>query len=120
MSIRIVLVGTTHPGNIGAVARAMKNMGLAELALVRPRYFPHEDATARASGAEDLLARARVTDDLGEAVADCRYVVGASARARTLDWPTLAPRGCAGERAAASASVPAAAGVGGGEAARPH
>jgi tRNA(Leu) C34 or U34 (ribose-2'-O)-methylase TrmL len=55
LSIRIVLVGTTHPGNIGAVARAMKNMGLRDLALVSPRYFPHDEATARASGAEDIL-----------------------------------------------------------------
>ena len=55
MSMRIVLVGTTHPGNIGVVARAMKNMGLHDLALVNPRHFPHEDATARASGASDLL-----------------------------------------------------------------
>ena len=53
MSIRIVLVGTTHPGNIGAVARAMKNMGLGDLALVDPRYFPDKEATTRASGAED-------------------------------------------------------------------
>ena len=70
--IRIVLVGTTHPGNIGAVARAMKNMGLSELALVRPRHFPHEEATARASGADDLLARARVVDSLQAAIADAR------------------------------------------------
>lgn len=95
MTIRIVLVGTTHPGNIGAAARAMKNMGLSELSLVRPRYFPHEDATARASGAEDVLESARVVDDLAGALADCRFVAGASARARTIDWPTLAPRECA-------------------------
>lgn len=62
MSIRIVLVGTTHPGNIGAVARAMKNMGLSDLRLVGPKVFPHEDATARASGASDVLDRAVVTD----------------------------------------------------------
>lgn len=92
MTIRIVLVGTTHPGNIGAVARAMKNMGLSELSLVRPRYFPHDDATARASGAEVVLESAHVVDDLAEALADCRFVAGASARARTIDWPTLAPR----------------------------
>lgn len=104
MTIRIVLVGTTHPGNIGAVARAMKNMGLADLALVRPKYFPHEDATARASGAEDLLESARVTDDLGTALADCRFVAGASARARTIDWPTLAPRECARRLVEESAS----------------
>jgi tRNA C32,U32 (ribose-2'-O)-methylase TrmJ len=68
MSIRIVLVGTTHPGNIGAVARAMKNMGLSDLALVNPKHFPHEEATARASGASDLLDSAMVveTHDSGE------------------------------------------------------
>ena len=95
MTVRIVLVGTTHPGNIGAVARAMKNMGLSELRLVRPRYFPHEDATARASGAEDVLQAAQVADSLGAAVADCHFVVGASARPRTIGWPTLMPRECA-------------------------
>lgn len=106
--IRIVLVGTTHPGNIGAVARAMKNMGLSELVLVRPRHFPHEDATARASGAEDVLQSARVVDDLGAALSDCRYVAGASARARAIDWPTLAPRECAAKLVAESASGPVA------------
>ena len=69
-AIRIVLVEPSHPGNIGAVARAMKNMALAELVLVRPKAFPHPEATARASGADDLLARARVVDSVTEAVAD--------------------------------------------------
>lgn len=95
MSIRIVLVGTTHPGNIGAVARAMKNMGLAELVLVAPRYFPHDEATARASGADDLLERARVVDTLDEAIADCVYVAGTSARMRTIGWPCLDARDAA-------------------------
>jgi len=89
MSIRIVLVGTTHPGNIGAVARAMKNMGLKELALVEPRYFPHEEATTRASGAHDVLENAIVVETLGEAIADCVYVAGASARTRAINWPLL-------------------------------
>ena len=89
MSIRIVLVGTTHPGNIGAVARAMKNMGLYDLALVEPRYFPHDEATARASGADDVLANASVHDMLAEAIADCVYVAGASARSRAINWPCL-------------------------------
>ena len=80
MNIKIVLVGTTHPGNIGATARAMKNMGLGDLALVRPKYFPHEDADARASGAEDLLENASVFETLADAIADCVYVAGASAR----------------------------------------
>ncbi len=89
MSIRIVLVGTTHPGNIGAVARAMKNMGLSDLALVEPRYFPHDEATARASGADDVLEHASVHDSLAEAIADCVYVAGASARSRAINWPCL-------------------------------
>jgi len=95
MTIRIVLVGTTHPGNIGAVARAMKNMGLSELALVNPKYFPHEEATARASGATDILDNARVVTSLAEALTDCVYVAGASARSRTIGWPTMGPRDCA-------------------------
>jgi TrmH family RNA methyltransferase len=92
MSTRIVLVGTTHPGNIGAVARAMKNMGLDELVLVEPRYFPDADATARASGAVDVLEKATVAPTLADAVADCVFVVGASARSRAIDWPCYEPR----------------------------
>lgn len=95
MSIRIVLVGTTHPGNIGAVARAMKNMGLDELALVKPKHFPHKDATARASGAVGVLKNALVVASLREALADCVYVAGASARPRTIEWPSMGPRECA-------------------------
>ncbi len=95
MSIRIVLVGTTHPGNIGAVARAMKNMGLSDLALVDPRYFPHPEATARASGADDVLENARVVGRLADAVDDCVFVAGASARSRSIDWPTLNARDAA-------------------------
>ena len=95
MSIRIVLVGTTHPGNIGAVARAMKNMGISDLALVNPKYFPHDEATARASGAADVLERAMVVDTLAEALTDCVYVAGASARSRTINWPCMGPRDCA-------------------------
>lgn len=95
MSVRIILVDTTHPGNIGAVARAMKNMGLQDLVLVNPRYFPHADATARASGADDILAATRVVDSLDEALTDCVYVAGASARSRTIGWPSMLPRDCA-------------------------
>ncbi len=94
-NVRIVLIGTTHPGNIGAVARAMKNMCLDQLCLVQPRQFPSADATARASGADDLLARAQVCSSLEEALVGCRLVVGASARLRSVQWPQLEPRACA-------------------------
>lgn len=93
--IRIVLVNTSHPGNIGAAARAMKNMGLEDLCLVAPQSFPSAEATARASGADDLLARARRVDTLEEAIADATLVIGASARSRTLPMAALDPRECA-------------------------
>jgi len=109
MSVRIVLVRTSHPGNIGAVARAMKNMGLKDLALVDPKYFPHEDATARASGAEDVLDAARVFPTLAAAIGDCVYVAGASARSRTINWPSMAPRDCAARLIAEEAQGPVAA-----------
>lgn len=92
--IRIVLVETTHPGNIGAAARAMKTMGLADLRLVNPKHFPDPEAEARASGAEDVLAAARLATSLDGAVADCVRVVGTSARQRKLAWPELDPREC--------------------------
>jgi tRNA (cytidine32/uridine32-2'-O)-methyltransferase len=96
-NIRVILVETSHPGNIGAVARAMKNMGLTRLDLVNPRYFPSLEADARASGATDILAKAGVFADLSAALAGCRLVIGASARVRTLDWPLLDPRACAAQ-----------------------
>lgn len=80
--IRIVLVEPSHPGNIGAVARAMKNMGLEKLVLVSPRQFPHSEAIARASGADDVLARARVVETLAEAIADCGFIVATTSRTR--------------------------------------
>ena len=80
--IRIVLVETSHPGNIGAVARAMKNMSLEELVLVKPKQFPHAEASARASGAEDLLSRARVTDSLSVALQGCGLVLATTSRER--------------------------------------
>ncbi|QTF90959.1 RNA methyltransferase [Halomonas sp. BM-2019] len=86
-NIRIVLVQTFHPGNIGASARAMKTMGLTDLVLVNPRRFPDPDATRLAAGAEDLVERARVVATLEEAVGDCVQVVGASARLRSLPLP---------------------------------
>jgi tRNA/rRNA methyltransferase/tRNA (cytidine32/uridine32-2'-O)-methyltransferase len=102
MPTRIVLVDPNHPGNIGAVARAMKNMGLTELHLVRPRFFPNSDATARASGAEDVLENARVHEDFEMAIADCGLVVGTSARQRHLPWELVEPRDCARDIVAAS------------------
>ncbi len=109
MNIRIVLVGTTHPGNIGAAARAVKNMGLDDLALVAPRHFPHEEATARASGAGDLLDAASVHATLADAVADCVYVVAASARSRAIGWPCHGARDAAARLIAASQQGPVAA-----------
>jgi TrmH family RNA methyltransferase len=93
--IKIVLVETSHSGNIGAVARAMKNMKITHLCLVKPKLFPCAEATARASGADDILARATIYESLPEAVADCQLVMGASARGRTISWPELTPRQCA-------------------------
>jgi TrmH family RNA methyltransferase len=94
-NIRIVLVATSHPGNIGAAARAMKNMCLQQLHLVMPLVYPSDEATSRASGADDLLTRARVLETLDEAIAGCRLVVGTSARPRTVSWPVLSPRDAA-------------------------
>ncbi|HID46060.1 MAG TPA: RNA methyltransferase [Chromatiaceae bacterium] len=94
-NIRIVLVETSHGGNIGAVARAMKNMCLNELALVAPRQFPTEECMARASGADDILQEASVHQNLDEALVDCSLVIGASARLRSVSWPQLDPRECA-------------------------
>ena len=91
--LRIVLIGTSHPGNIGAVARAMHNMGLSDLALVAPRCeVIHQESISRASGADHLLHNARVHAALDSAVADCTFTVGASARSRTLPWPMVSPR----------------------------
>ncbi|TGD73943.1 tRNA (cytosine(32)/uridine(32)-2'-O)-methyltransferase TrmJ [Mangrovimicrobium sediminis] len=96
-NIRIVLVNTTHSGNIGGVARAMKNMGLARLYLVEPRAFPSEEATWRAASAGDVLETAVVCDSLEKAIADCQFVVGTSARERRIPWPVLDPRACAAQ-----------------------
>ena len=87
-NIRIVLVETSHPGNIGAVARAMKNMCLQSLYLVRPKQYPDSHAMARSSGAIDVLNNAVVCDSLSEALSDCRLVIAASARSRSISWPT--------------------------------
>lgn len=94
-SIRIVLVNTSHTGNIGSVARAMKTMGLTELTLVDPVNPPDSHASALAAGATDILANARTVDTLEEAISDCELVLATSARNRTLDWPLLGPRDAA-------------------------
>lgn len=93
--IRIVLVNPSHPGNIGAAARAMKNMGLSRLVLVAPSLFPHSDATVRAAGADDLLAKAVIVEDLASAITDCQMVFASSARSRSLSWPLCTPKECA-------------------------
>ncbi|MCV6588388.1 MAG: RNA methyltransferase [Marinobacterium sp.] len=101
-NIAIILVNTTHPGNIGGVARAMKNMGLGDLRLVEPKLFPHEDAVARSSGATNLLDNAQLFSSLEDALADCQLVVGTSARERHIPWPLINPR----ELAAIAAPLP--------------
>ena len=96
--IRIVLVNTSHTGNMGSAARAMKTMGLTQLVLVYPQALPDDNAMALAAGASDVLANARIVPTLDEAIADCGLVIGTSARSRTLSWPMLDPRE-AGEKA---------------------
>lgn len=91
-NIRFVLINTTHPGNIGATARAMKNMGFENLYLVSPKYYPHSEAMARASGAEDILEKAVVVSTLQEAVADCNLIFGTSSRERAIPIPLSTPR----------------------------
>ena len=93
-NIRIVLVNTTHPGNIGGAARAMKNMGLAELYLVEPKEYPAPRAVWRAAAARDILDGATIVETVDEAIADCGLVVGTSARERRIPWPLLNPSEC--------------------------
>jgi len=107
-NVHIVLVETSHPGNIGAAARAMKTMGLSGLRLVRPRHYPSAEASARAASASDVLAAAQVFDTLDEAVADCGLVLGASARMRSLPWPLVNAREGAAAAGEASARTPVA------------
>lgn len=106
--IRIVLVETSHSGNIGAVARAMKNMALGSLWLVNPASFPDETSYARAAGASDVLDNARVVTSLDEAIADCVCVMGTSARGRKVPWPVMAPPDAAAKAAEHSAAGPVA------------
>jgi len=94
-SVRVVLVGTTHPGNIGATARAMKNMGIVNLALVKPKDFPSNEAIYRSKAAKDVLESAQIYENLEDAVSDCELVIGTSARGRTVPWPVLDPKDAA-------------------------
>lgn len=96
-ALRFVLVEPTHPGNIGAAARAMKTMGFELMRLVRPRVFPSDEAVTMAVAADDVLQKAVLADSLREAVADCHWVIGTSARSRHLKWPLLSPQEVADE-----------------------
>jgi TrmH family RNA methyltransferase len=107
-NVRFVLFEPSHPGNIGAAARAMKTMGLRQLTLVNPASPADPEARARAAGALDVLESASIASSLGEAVRDCGRIIGASARHRRLGVPELDPRECAREVLEASAARPAA------------
>lgn len=96
-SVKVVLVGTTHPGNIGAAARAIKNMGIFNLALVKPKEFPSDIAIYRSKAAKDILENAEIYESLEDAIAGCELVVGTSARARSVPWPVFNPRDAAVE-----------------------
>jgi len=106
--IRIVLVAPSHPGNIGAAARAMKNMALSELVLVKPKQFPHPEATARASGADDVLTAARVVGSLAEALAGCGYVAATTVRDRDQYFRVVDVRDAALHLVAVARRSPAA------------
>jgi tRNA (cytidine32/uridine32-2'-O)-methyltransferase len=107
-AIRIVLVNTSHTGNIGSAARAMKTMGLKQLYLVDPVTQPDSKASALAAGATDILANAIIVDTLPQAIADCGLVVGTSARSRTLSWPMLDSRECGEKLISEAANYPVA------------
>ena len=96
-AVKFILVGTTHPGNIGAAARAMKNMGIKQLGLVSPKKFPDEKAFYRAKAATDILENAQVHETLIEAVSGFQLVIGTSARNRKIPWPIMSPREAAQE-----------------------
>jgi TrmH family RNA methyltransferase len=90
--VRIVLIDPSHPGNIGSVARAMKNMALSDLVLVRPRSFPHPEAIALAAGADDILSGARIVDSVSAAISDCAFIAGTTSRPRSYHWEFTTPR----------------------------
>ncbi|MCE2570814.1 tRNA (cytosine(32)/uridine(32)-2'-O)-methyltransferase TrmJ [Motilimonas eburnea] len=91
-NVRVVLIGTSHPGNIGSAARAMKTMGIHDLVLVTPDCEVDSHAVALSAGAADVVENITIYDCLEDAIADCQLVVGASARSRTLNWPMVGPR----------------------------
>jgi|TARA_B110000438_G_scaffold297325_1_gene343535 tRNA (cytidine32/uridine32-2'-O)-methyltransferase len=91
-SIKFVLVGTTHPGNIGASARAIKNMGFNKLSLVDPKDYPNNDALYRAKAAKDVLENSEVHDHLSKATKNCQLIIGTSARNRKVPWPVVSPK----------------------------
>jgi len=95
--VQIVLVETSHPGNIGSVARAMKNMGLANLSLINPKKFPHQEATALAGNATEVLDNAKIFSSIQEAVNTSKVIYATSARERTIEWPTLTANDAASE-----------------------
>lgn len=107
-NIKIILVRTFHPGNIGSAARAMKTMGLNNLVLVQPLDFPSEQSVTMAAGAESVLAEAQQVETVLEAVADCAVVAACSARSRGYDLPPMSPRSCAERLLEVSASAPVA------------
>jgi len=106
--ISIVLVEPSHPGNIGAAARAMKNMALDDLVLVRPKLFPHPEATARASGADDVLAKVRVVGTLAEAIAGCGFIAATTSRHRDRNFRIVDAREAAARLVAEAARAPVA------------
>jgi tRNA (cytidine32/uridine32-2'-O)-methyltransferase len=106
--LRIVLVGTQHPGNMGSAARAMKTMGLSKLVLVAPEKAPDRDTHAMAAGADDLVEAAPVFANLADAVADCQWVLGATARSRRIQLEPLHPRDAASRAVVAAAGGPVA------------
>jgi len=95
--VRIVMVNTTLPANIGSALRAMKTMGLSKLVLVAPKTYPHPDIDALAAGAQDLIEKIQIVDTLEQAIEDCHLVFGTSARSRTIPWPLLDVRPAAQE-----------------------
>ncbi|CDG20743.1 tRNA (cytidine/uridine-2'-O-)-methyltransferase TrmJ [Xenorhabdus poinarii G6] len=102
-NIRIILVETSHTGNMGSTARAMKNMGLTNLYLVNPLVQPDSHAIALSAGASDVIGNAKIVNTLDDALAGCELVIGTSARSRTLSWPMVDPREC-GERGVSAAN----------------